>query len=42
MTATTPTGSLFVDVLIFLAVTAIALTGVWVDGARRIKRGRWN
>lgn len=42
MTITQPTGELFTDIAIFAAFTAVALAGVWIDGARRIKRGRWD
>lgn len=42
MTMTQPTGDLFTDVAVFLVATAIALAGVWIDGARRIRRGKWD
>lgn len=41
MTATTPTGNLWVDLALFGAWFALVFLGVALDSARRIKRGRW-
>lgn len=40
MTATTPTGQLWIDLAIFAAWFVFAVAVIWIDSAREIRRGR--